>query len=286
MYAIREALAAFRRAPVLTGLSAAMIGLSLFVIGLFGLAAYNVRTVIVRDVEGRVEVVAYLRDDAGAASVETAQQQIREFPEVRGVRYVSREEALAIARRELAELSNIFGSLEGNPLPASLEISLHTGQSDAQVVRSVAQRISAYPFVEEVQYGEDWLDKVYVLRRVAGIATLTLGIGFAAVAALIIGAAIRMAIFARRDEIVIMRLVGATDSFIRRPFVIEGLLTGLIGAVLAVGATWAVFRLLSGAVFQLEWLPPIYLGAGLAAGAVVGLLASVVAVRHHLQEIA
>jgi cell division transport system permease protein len=285
MYAIREALAAFRRAPVLTGLSAAMIGLSLFVIGLFGLAAYNVRTVIVRDVEGRVEIVAYLRDDAGASSVEVAQQQIREFPEVRGVRYVSREEALAIARQELAELSNIFGSLEGNPLPASLEISLHTGQSDAEVVRSVAQRISAYPFVEEVQYGEDWLDKVYVLRRVAGIATLTLGIGFAAVAALIIGAAIRMAIFARRDEILIMRLVGATDSFIRRPFVIEGLLTGLLGAVLAVGATWTVFRLLSGSVFQLEWLPPEYLGAGLAAGAVVGLLASVVAVRRHLREI-
>jgi cell division transport system permease protein len=285
MYAIREALAAFRRAPVLTGLSAAMIGLSLFVIGLFGLAAYNVRTVIVRDVEGRVEVVAYLRDDAGASSVEIAQQQIREYPEVRGVRYVSREEALAIARQELAELSNIFGSLEGNPLPASLEVSLHTGQSDAEVVRRVAQRISAYPFVEEVQYGEDWLDKVYVLRRVAGIATLTLGIGFAAVAALIIGAAIRMAIFARRDEILIMRLVGATDSFIRRPFVIEGLLTGLLGAVLAVGATWAVFRLLSGSVFQLEWLPPEYLAAGLAAGAVVGLLASVVAVRRHLREI-
>jgi cell division transport system permease protein len=70
-----------------------------------------------------------------------------------------------------------------------------------------------------VQYGEDWLDKVFVLRRVAAAATLTLGAGFAAVAALIIGAAIRMAIFARRDEIIIMRLVGATDAFIRRPFV-------------------------------------------------------------------
>jgi cell division transport system permease protein len=286
MYALREALAAFQRAPVLTGLSAAMIGLSLFVVGLFGLAAYNVRTVIVRDVEGRVEVVAYLRDDAPAASVEIAQQQIREYPEVRGVRYVSREEALVIARQELKELSNIFGSLESNPLPASLEVSLHTGQGDADVVRRVAQRIEVYPFVEEVQFGEDWLDKVYVLRRVAGVATLTLGIGFAAVAALIIGAAIRMAIFARRDEILIMRLVGATDSFIRRPFVIEGLLTGIIGASLAVVATWAVFRLLSGSVFQLEWLPPQYLAAGLAAGAVVGLLASVIAVRRHLREIA
>jgi cell division transport system permease protein len=285
MYALREAIAAFRRAPVLTGLSAAMIALSLFVVGLFGLAAYNVRAVV-QDVESRVEIVAYLRDDAAVGAVEIAQQQIREFSEVRQVRYISREEALVIARQELRELASMFGNLETNPLPASLEISLHTGQRDADVIRAVAQRVQAYPFVEEVQYGEDWLDKVFVLRRVAGAATLTLGLGFAAVASLIIGAAIRMAIFARRDEILIMRLVGATDAFIRRPFVIEGLITGLIGASLALVATWSVFRLLSGAVFQLDWIPMHYLGAGLTAGAVVGVLASVIAVRRHLRELA
>jgi cell division transport system permease protein len=285
MYALREALAAFRRAPVLTGLSAAMIALSLFVVGLFGLAAYNVRTVV-QDVEARVEIVAYLRDDAAPGAVEIAQQQIGEFPEVRALRYISREEALVIARQELRELAGLFGNLESNPLPASLEISLHTGQRDADVVRSVADRIALYPFVEEVQYGADWLDRVFVLRRVAGAATLTLGLGFAAVAALIIGAAIRMAVFARRDEILIMRLVGATDSFIRRPFVLEGLITGVIGAGMAVTATYTVFRLLSGAVFQLDWLPLQYLAAGLAAGAAVGLLSSVIAVRRHLRELA
>jgi cell division transport system permease protein len=285
MYALREALAAFRRAPVLTGLSAAMIALSLFVVGLFGLAAYNVRTVV-QDVEARVEIVAYLRDDAAPGAVEIAQQQISEFPEVRALRYISREEALVIARQELRELAGLFGNLESNPLPASLEISLHTGQRDADVVRSVADRIALYPFVEEVQYGADWLDRVFVLRRVAGAATLTLGLGFAAVAALIIGAAIRMAVFARRDEILIMRLVGATDSFIRRPFVLEGLITGVIGAGMAVTATYTVFQLLSGAVFQLDWLPLPYLAAGLAAGAAVGLLSSVIAVRRHLRELA
>lgn len=285
MYAVREALNAFRRAPVLTGLSASMIALSLFVVGLFGLAAHNVRRVI-QDVESRVEIVAYLRDDAAPGSVQLAQEQIGEFNEVRAVRYISRDEALQIARRELSELGNIFGTLESNPLPASLEVQLHTGQASADAVREVAQRIELYPFVEEVQFGNDWLDKVFVLRRVAAAATLTLGAGFAAVAALIIGAAIRMAIFARREEIIIMRLVGATDSFIRRPFVLEGMLTGIIGATLAVLATRLVFRLLSGAVVQLEWLPPSYLVAGLLAGAVVGVLASTIAVRRHLREIA
>ncbi|HSJ05095.1 MAG TPA: permease-like cell division protein FtsX [Longimicrobiales bacterium] len=284
MYALKEAVNAFRRSPVLSGLSASMIALSLFVIGLFGLAAHNVR-LVVQGVESRVEIVAYLADDAGASSIQLAQQQIQEYPEVRAVRYVSREEALNIAHREFEELSTVLGTLEGNPLPASLEISLNPGMADADAVRGVAGRVELYPFIEDVRYGEDWLDKVFVLRRIAGAATLTLGAGFAAVAALIIGAAIRMAIFARRDEITIMRLVGATDGFIRRPFVIEGMITGIIGAILAVLATWGVYRLLSGSVFELEWLPAGWLLAGLAGGALVGLAASAIAVRRHLREI-
>jgi cell division transport system permease protein len=285
-YAMREAIAAFRRSPLLTGLSAAMIALSLFVVGLFGLAAYNVRRVVQR-VEERVEVVAYLKDDAPASAVETAHKQIRDYAEVSDVRYVSRQEALVRARQELKEFESIFGSLERNPLPASLEISLELGQRDADAVRAVARRIGMYDFVEEVRYGsDDWLDKVFVLRRAAAAATLILGGGFALIAALIIGAAVRMAVFARRDEIVIMRLVGATDPFVRRPFVLEGLITGLGGAILAVVATRAVYLLITHNVFRLEWLPPIWLLAGLTSGALVGLGSAMIAVRRHLSEIA
>lgn len=284
-YAVREAMAAFRRAPVLTGLSAAMIALSLFVVGLFGLAAHNVRQVIHR-VESRVQVVAYLRDDAEPSSVQIAQEQIAEYREVEAVRYISRDEALRIAMRELQEFETIFGSLDRNPLPASLEISLRQGQMNEETVRDIARRLQLYPFIEDVRYGSEWLDKVFVLRRVAAAATMTLGIGFAIVAALIIGTAIRMAVFARRDEIIIMRQVGATDSFVRRPFVLEGLLTGLIGASIALAATRIVYELLSGTVVELEWVPAGWLTAGLFAGALVGLLASTIAVRRHLQEIA
>jgi cell division transport system permease protein len=283
-YALREALAAFRRSPLLTGLSAAMIALSLFVVGLFGLAAYNVRRVVQR-VEERVEVVAYLRDHAQQSSVELAQAQIRKYDEVSSVRYISREEALIRARQELKEFEAIFGSLQQNPLPASLEISLTPGQRDADAVRALARRIEMYDFVEDVRYGSDWLDKVFLLRRAAGAATFILGAGFALVAALIIGAAVRMAVFARRDEIVIMRLVGATDTFVRRPFVLEGLITGLGGALVAVVATRAVYLLISRNVFRLEWLPPAWLLAGSLSGAVVGLGAATIAVRRHLSEI-
>lgn len=282
-YSIREAFAAFRRAPLLAGLSAAMIALSLFVIGLFGIVAHNIRQVI-EGVEARVEIVAYLRDDASRQAADALQAEIAGYEQVRDVRYVSREEALEIAKRELTEFSAIFGSLDANPLPASLELHLEPNQKGPDVVRSVAQRIAADPIVEEVRYGNDWLDKVFLLRRVAGAATAMLGIGFAAVAALIIGAAVRLAIFSRRDEIAIMQLVGATASFIRRPFLLEGLITGLAGGAAAALATYLAWGILSRSVFAVSWIPGTWVAGGIVAGALMGVLASAVAVRRHLRE--
>lgn len=283
-YSIREALAAFRRAPALAGLSAALIALSLFIVGLFGVIAFNLRRAVER-VESRVEIVAYLRDDAAPAAVELAQHEIEAFPEVRKVYYVSRDEALENARRDLVEFRSVLSDLDVNPLPASFEVRLWPGQRGAAAVRAVAQRIATYPFVEQVSYGADWLDKVYLLRRVAGAATAVLGGAFAVVAALIIGAAVRLAIFARREEIAIMRLVGATEGFVQRPFLLEGLLTGLIGGVIALGATFGLYRLLSGTVFTLEWIPLEWIVAGLALGGLLGVAASAHAVRRHLREI-
>ena len=284
MYALKEAMVAFRRTPMLTGLSATMIALSLLVVGLFGIAAYNIRRVLER-VESRVEVVAYLRDDADFNAVRIAQSEIEKMPEVRETRYISRAQALEIAKQELPEFRNLFGGLETNPLPASLEIALKPGQHGPESVKHVADRVGAFPFVEDVRYGKEWLDRVYLLRRVAGAATLVLGGAFAIVAALIIGAAVRMAIFARRDEIAIMRLVGATDSFVRRPFIYEGLFTGIAGGLLALGATFLIFRTLSKSLFQLEWLPDLWVLGILVAGGLLGAAASSIAVRRHLKEI-
>jgi cell division transport system permease protein len=283
-YVVREALRAFRRAPLLAGLSAGMIGLSLFLVGLFGIAAYNIRRVLER-VESRVEVIAYLRDDAIPEMVTAAQQQIGEYPEVREVIYITKEAALIKARRELPEFETLFGGLDANPLPASLEVMMRPNQAGPEAVEAVAARIREYPFVDDVRYGSEWLDKVYLLRRVAGTATVVLGVSFAVVASLIIGAAIRMAIYARRDEIAIMRLVGATEDFVRRPFLIEGLLTGFGGGVMALGVTWLAFAIISRSVFQLEFMPGTWIVSGIMAGSVLGVLASAVAVRRHLREV-
>jgi len=283
-YALREALNSFRRAPLLVGLSAGMIALSLFVVGLFGIAAYNVNRVLQR-VEERVEIVAYLRDNARANAIELVRNEIAMYPEVLDVIYVSREQALEIARQELGQLHSMVVELDVNPLPASLAVRLHPGLRDARAVRDVADRIAAYPIVEEVAYGQDWLDKVFLLRRIAGAAAGILGGAFAVVAALIIGAAVRMAIFARRDEITIMRLVGATESFVQGPFLIEGLITGLLGGLIALPALYMTYRTLSDSVFALEWLPDLWIAGGILGGGVLGLLASLLAVRRHLRTI-
>lgn len=283
-YTVRETLAAFRRTPLLIGLSATMIGLSLFVVGLFGLAVHNIDRALER-VEARVEVVAYLRNDVDADIVRTTVREIRAFPEVLEVQYISRAEALEIAKRELPEFRALFTDLAVNPLPASFEVRLEPGQRSPAAVGAIANRIGAYPFVEDVAFGRDWLGKIYLLRRIAGAAALVVGGAFAAVATIIIGAAIRMATFARREEIVIMRLVGATNGFVRRPFVLEGLLTGLLGAGIALALTYAIFRVLSGAVFQLDWIPDPWLIGGVAAGGITGVAASAAAVRKHLREL-
>jgi cell division transport system permease protein len=282
-YALREALAAFRRAPVLTTLSAAMIGLSLFVVGLFGLGTHNIRRVL-DQIESRVEIVAYIKEDVRSDATQLMLSEIRAFPEVAEVSYISREDALESARRQFPELRTIFSDLEVNPLPASIEVRLLPGNRTPEVVDQVSARISGYPFIEETNYGKEWVERIYLLRRIAGATALVVGGAFAAVAILIIGTAIRMAIFARRDEIEIMRLVGATDAFVRMPFLLEGILTGLLGGGFALSATYTVYKVLVRTVFPLVWLPDSWVLYGIATGGVLGLIASGLSVRQHLRQ--
>ncbi len=284
MHAIREALAAVRRAPLLTGLSAGMVALALYVVGLFGLATYNLHQALTR-VEERVEVVAYVRDDARDEEISMAEQDLLAMEEVEQIRFISKEEALLAAREDLPEFEDLFTGMDVNPLPASLEIVLRPGFRTPDVVARVANRLSVYPFVEDVRYGQEWVDRLYLLQRIGAMATMFLGGAFALVAGLIIGTAIRIAIFARREEIYIMRLVGATNGFIRRPFLLEGGLTGLLGGILAAAFTFGSYLVVSRAVFQLDWMPLDWILMGIVAGALFGVIASAFAVRKYLREV-
>jgi cell division transport system permease protein len=284
VYAVRETLAAFRRAPVLTGLSSGMVGLALFVVGLFGLATYNLRLALTA-IEERVEVVVYLRDDARQSEIDLLESDLSEIGEVARVKYVSKQEALERARQDLPEFADLFSGLDVNPLPQSLEVELRPGARNREAVESLSETAGAYPFVEDVRYGREWVDKLFTLRRVGAATTAVLGGAFFLVAALIIGTALRIAVFARRDEIHIMRLVGATNGFIRLPFLLEGALSGLAGGLLAWLLTYLVYRGVYAFLFAVAWVPPSWILTGIASGMLFGVVASGLAIRRHLKEV-
>ncbi|HEX9611141.1 MAG TPA: permease-like cell division protein FtsX, partial [Gemmatimonadales bacterium] len=246
---VRESLLAFRRAPLLSTLSVTTIAFSLFVLGLFGLVAINLQDAL-RRVAERVEIVAYLLPGTPIEATAIGLKDIEAFPEVQGATYVSEDEALARARAELVEFRDVLRELERNPLPASIEVKLKSEVRDAEHVSAVAERLRGFGFVDDVRFGRDWVEKLDRLRQLAAAVGIVVGGAFAAIAIIIIGTTIRMAVLQRGREIAIMRLVGATDGFIRRPFLLQGAIKGLLGGAVAVGLSFAAYVLIDRYLIQ------------------------------------
>ena len=280
---VREALLSFRRAPVLSILAVTTIGFALFVLGLFGLVALNLRDTLTEIAE-RVEVVMYLTRGTPVEVATLAIGDIQAFPEVESVTYVTEDQALEQAREQLAEFRGVFSDLATNPLPASLEIRLKPGFRDSEHVTAVAERLEGFRFAEDVRFGGDWVEKLDSLRRIAGIVGLVIGIAFAAAAVIIIATTIRMTVLAKAREIQIMRLVGATDGFIRRPFLLDGAIKGALGGSLAIllnyGAYVSVNQNLFSAVFFTSGQATLFV----ALGTILGLGASAISVSRHLPK--
>ena len=282
MRALKTAFTAFRRSPLLSVLSITTIAFSLFAFGLFGLVALNIRAALQR-VEERVEIRAFIADSTSDEQIATAADQIAKFPEVQKVDVVSQNQALERAKKELGEFKDVF---EAGVLPASLDIKLKPGRRDPQTVRRVADHLRELDFVEDVRFGEEWITQLYKLRNIAGVAGVALGLAFAAVAVIIIGATIRMAVLARSREISIMRLVGATDGFISRPFLIDGSVKGILGGAMALGLTYIAMRLLEQYLhFQTVFFDGRMAVLGVMSGAVMGLAGSIVSVGRHLRQV-
>jgi cell division transport system permease protein len=279
--ALREALLAFRRAPLLSALGITTIAFSLFAFGLFGLVTLNIRDAL-RAVEDRVELRAFLVDGTSDDALAAAMSDIGAFPEVRDVGYVSPDSALARSREELAEFNDVF---DASVLPGSIEVRLREGSRDPVTVQAVADRIATYPFIDDVRFGLEWVTKLYAIRTAAVYAGVGLGIVFALVAVIIIGSTIRMAVLARAREIEIMRLVGATNGFVRLPFLIEGTIKGLLGGALAVAMAWLAHTAVSRMLFETVFFTPAQAAIGIAAGATLGFLGSLLSVGRHLRAV-
>ena len=279
--AIREALLAFKRAPLLSVLGVTTIAFSLFAFGLFSLVAINIRNAL-RGIEERVEVRAFLIDNAPGDSVAALMEELGNREEVQRVEYVDREQALARAREELGEFKDVF---EAGFLPASVDVRLREGFRDPTSVLRVADVIRTNPYVEDVRYGADWIEKLHRIRNIAAATGVILGIAFALVAIIIISATIRMTVLARAREIGIMRLVGATDAFVRRPFLLDGFVKGVLGGLLALSFTWAAHAVVSNSFLQVDFFSTSMSGIGVAAGALLGTAVSAFSVRRHLKRL-
>ena len=280
--AMRDAARSMQQSPLLSMLSVTTIAFSLFAFALFGLVALNIKRAL-NKVEERVEVRAFVADGTKIEDITNAATEISRYREVESAKVVSQEEALSRARSELGEFSDVF---EEGVLPASIDIRLKAGSRDPRTVAALARRVSTIEFVDDVRYGEEWIKQLSRLQNIAGATGVALGLAFAAVAVIIIGTTIRMTVLSRSKEIAIMRLVGATDGFIRRPFLIEGFAKGILGGVLALTLTWIASIVLERYLnFHATFFDDRLVLFGLAGGALIGLFGSGFAVGRHLRRV-
>jgi cell division transport system permease protein len=250
------------------------IALASSVLGAVGLVTVNADRVLARWWES-AEFSVYLRDDATSEQRGMVETLLDQSGAVSGREYVSKDQALARFRREFAELASMTGELGGNPFPASLEVRLQDRADADGAGESLLRRVATLPGVSDVRYDRAWLARVGqgldALRRV-GVALALL---LATAAAVTVASVVRLGMHARKDEIEIMELVGASAAFIRGPFVAEGLLQGGIGALVALVVVFTGYRIgmaLWGVdlTLALDGMAPRFLPVSLSAALVAG----------------
>ena len=239
------------------------MGLSVLIVSAFTLFIVNAGDMM-RYWEKGVQVMAYLEPDIQEATRLEIQDEIQSISEVAQVRFISSTEALNQLKIQMKRQSSILNGLDKNPLPDAFEIHMAAAARNLQQVEALANRIESVKGVAEVEYGQQWLGRfldVFNLLRLAGYA---IGGIFFMAAVFIVANTIRLVLYSRQEEIEIMRLVGATDGFIKAPFYIEGLIQGACGGIIGVAALFLAYFLVvsniqqdfSSSLLTIRFLPP------------------------------
>lgn len=236
-YFIRQAFQSLNRNAWLGLASVGTMTVSLIMVGISMIIVLNTNYLATR-LEANVEIIAYLKDSVTIDQAVEVDKQIKNIPGVSSVRFVTKDEAMTEFRKELGDQQNMVDALGGsNPLPNLFKITTISPQD----VEKVANGLKVMPEMEKVDYGKGVVEKLFSITkwvRVAGLVVVIL-LGFAAV--FLISTTIRLTVFARRREIQIMKVLGATNWFIRWPFLMEGMVLGLTGAVIAVGVVGVLY---------------------------------------------
>jgi len=238
-YAFDEAMRSLWRGRQSGMLSTATIALALFVLGAFLVVTANLDR-LGAEWSSAAEMSVYMKDDASQADRDAVEATLTPGGVVAGREFVSKGDALRRFKQTFGELAGTADALGTNPIPASYEVRLKTPSQPAEVEPLVA-RLREVPGVADVRYDRQWLDRLQSAIGIVRTVGLGLGLLLTVAAALTVANVVRLALYARRDEIEIMQLVGAPRAYIRGPFVMEGVLQGGIGALIALTALAVVF---------------------------------------------
>jgi cell division transport system permease protein len=250
MYFFREALRNLYRHRRVNVVAIFVIATGMLLVSGVALAYVNFRQFAVY--WGRqVQMVIYLHDGLTPERLEAVRLALSQAPETASLEYTSKDEAMQQLRTRLGERARILDGLHSNPLPASFTVTIRDEFRRPEFLRERVEGYKQFPEIEDIEYGERWLERFHTLVWALEIGVIGIG-GIIAVAVMfIIATTVRLALYTRADEIEIMQLVGATLWFIKVPFFLEGVLQGILGASLAVGLCYGAFAAL------MSWIEPM-----------------------------
>ena len=223
--------------------STGVVAVSLLMLGLFMLVNMNVAH-ITDLVKEQVEIVIYIDDQASRDTVDALKQKLQDNPGVLEARYISSEEHMNRLRQQLGRALEGYDTELDNPLLASYEVKVVVPESVAEL----AAEFQTYPGVDEVFYGQGYVEKLFSVTRVLQLIGLALMAGLSVTAVFLVAHTIRLTVMMRKKEIAIMKYVGATNWFIRWPFLLEGFLMGLLGSIMPLVALYYIYR------YSLDWV--------------------------------
>ena len=273
-------------------LASVNIAMALFVFGAFILAQENIAALL-KGWGEQLQINASVAKDLSEAEIQSLQQRIRSYPEVAGVRHISQEQAWTDFRAALGAQSGVLEGLPRDVLPASIEISVRDNFRDAPLVESLVSRLKNEKGITSVEYAQDWVERVsVVLLAFEWAKWLFSGILFLT-SYFIISSTVKLAILARKEEIEIMQLVGASRAIIEAPFVMEGMLQGTVGGALSLGGLWLGYQLMRNSVplslnlfgsnSALQFLDVRSAGLMIAIGCLLGAAGSLFSLRRSLR---
>jgi len=280
-YLTRESFAGFSRRKLTTGVTILIMGASLLVLAILTLATLNLGFLL-ESARESIDIRVFLKEGATVEEVAELQPRLVIIPGVKQVNYISPQTALNQFRQDLGTEAEILDLLPENPLPASYHLILHSEARDLDTVRGIRDEIAVWGQVGEIVFNQEWINNLEIWAFRFQMASLVVGLMVFLAVVFVISNTVKLTVASSERIIQIQKLVGATNSFIRTPFLFEGIFQGLLAGVLAMGIVAGMGILLSDHLTGVIFFNPIQIGGFIVFCALLGLIGSWAAMRKYL----